>query len=248
MDSQTLSRGNALVGNPPEAAALEMTLVGPEVEFLAEASVVLCGGATEARINGRPLAAGIVQAVRPGDSVMIGAIRGSARAYLCAAGGLGQTDRPDLSRRLGCGDVVFLDARTRESPRTPARHGPPDADGAPAPENDPIRVLPGPQRDRFEPDGLTTFLRSSWRVSASSDRRGIRLEGPAVGNSGSSEIPPEGTVLGAIQVPGDGQPIILGPDRPVTGGYAKIATVLEPDFSRVARALPGAILRFREAG
>jgi KipI family sensor histidine kinase inhibitor len=248
MDFETLSQGNALVGNPSDAAALEMTLVGPEVEFLAEASIVLCGGSTEARINGRPLAAGIVQAVRPGDSVRVGAVRGSARAYLCAAGGLGQTDRPDLSRRLGAGDVVFLDARTQEIPRAPARSGRPDANRAPAAENDPIRVLPGPQRDRFEPDGLTTFLRSSWQVSASSDRRGIRLEGPAVGNVGSSEIPPEGTVLGAIQVPGDGQPIILGPDRPVTGGYAKIATVLESDFSRVARALPGAVLRFREAG
>jgi len=189
----------------------------------------------------------VVAAVRPGDSVTIGAIRGSARAYLCAAGGLGQTDRPDLSRRLNAGDVVFLDARTPVSPRTPARGGRPDANEPPAPENEPIRVLPGPQRDRFEPEGLTTFLRSSWRVSASSDRRGIRLEGPAVGNAGSSEIPPEGTVLGAIQVPADGQPIILGPDRPVTGGYAKIATVLESDFSRVARALPGDVLRFREA-
>ena len=247
MDFETLSRGNALVGNPSDAAALEMTLVGPDVEFLAEAWIVLCGGSTEARINGRPLAAGIVQAVSPGDSLKVGAIRGSARAYLCAAGGLGQTDRPDLSRRLGAGDVVFLDARTRVSPRAPAGSGRPDADGAPAGENDPIRVLPGPQRDRFEPDGLRTFLRSSWQVSASSDRRGIRLEGPVVRNVGSSEIPPEGTVLGAIQVPGDGQPIILGPDRPVTGGYAKIATVLESDFSRVARAVPGAVLRFREA-
>ena len=247
MDFETLSRGNALVGNPPDAAALEMTLVGPEVEFLAEASIVLCGGSMEARINGRPLAAGIVAAVLAGDSLAVGAIRGSSRAYLCAAGGLGQTDRPDLSRRLHAGDVVYLDAGARERPRASARSGRPDSDGAAAPEDQPIRVLPGPQRDRFEPDGLATFLRSSWRISASSDRRGIRLEGPAIENAGSPDIPPEGTVLGAIQVPGDGQPIILGPDRPVTGGYAKIATVLETDFSRVARALPGAVLRFREA-
>src|SRR6185295_9139077 len=113
-------------------------------------------------------------------------------------------------------------------------------------EETPIRVHPGPQRDRFEPEGLEIFLRSPYRVSASSDRRGIRLEGPAIANGGSSEIPPEGTVLGSIQVPGDGQPIILGPDRPITGGYAKIATVLEADFSRVARAAPGTVLRFRE--
>jgi allophanate hydrolase subunit 2 len=241
MDFETLAGGNALLGNPSEAAALEMTLVGPEIEFLAEASIVLCGGRTEARINGRPLEAGTVQAVGPGDFVKVGPIAGSARAYLCAAGGLGQTDRPDLSRRLGAGDIVFFDAR----PFAAAGSGRPRADAA-APD-DPIRVHPGPQRERFVPDGLETFLASAWRVSASSDRRGIRLEGPAIENAESPEIPPEGTVLGAIQVPGDGQPIILGPDRPVTGGYAKIATVLEADFSRVARAVAGTVLRFREA-
>src|SRR5439155_17010564 len=146
MDSDTLSRGNALVGNPPDAAALEMTLVGPDVEFLAEASIVLCGGSTDARINGRPLAAGFVASVRPGDSMTVGAIRGSARACLCASGVLGQNDRPALARRLNAGDVVFLEARTEKGLRAPARHGPPAAVGAAAPEDDPIRVLPGPQR------------------------------------------------------------------------------------------------------
>src|SRR6185369_16372665 len=84
MDFETLADGNALLGNPPDAAALEMTLVGPEIEFLAEASIALCGGRTEARINGRPLAAGTVQEIKPGDFLKVGPITGSARAYLCA--------------------------------------------------------------------------------------------------------------------------------------------------------------------
>jgi KipI family sensor histidine kinase inhibitor len=248
MDFEALALGNALVGNSPDAAALEMTLVGPEIEFAADAAIALCGGRTEASINGRPLPAGTVCPVRKGDFVRVGPIRASARAYLCVAGGLGESDRPQLSRRLRPGDVVFLDSRAGSRSGAPAHSAAPVPDEGETGGEVSIRVRPGPQRDRFEPEGLAVFLSSAYRVSASSDRRGIRLEGPAVTNSGSSEIAPEGTALGAIQVPGDGQPIVLGPDRPVTGGYAKIATVLESDFSRLARALPGAVLRFREAG
>jgi antagonist of KipI len=90
------------------------------------------------------------------------------------------------------------------------------------------------------------LLESAYRVSAASDRRGVRLEGTALeASGGGSEISPEGTALGAIQVPADGQPIILGPDRPVTGGYAKIATVIAADFPLVAQARPGSTIRFR---
>jgi UPF0271 protein len=182
-----------------------------------------------------------VRSVQAGDFLSVGSINGSPRAYLCVAGGMAQTERPQPSRRLGAGDVVFLDALQRSSPG--AAPAPTEGPG----DDEPIRVVPGPQRDRFDPEGLATFLGSAYRVSASSDRRGIRLEGPAIAHRASPDIPPEGTVLGAIQVPGDGQPIILGPDRPVTGGYAKIATVLAADFGRVARAGPGTVLRFRIA-
>ena len=109
-----------------------------------------------------------------------------------------------------------------------------------------IRVLAGPQREGFEKDGVATFLGSPFRVSPSSDRRGIRLEGPPIANRDSPDIPPEGTALGGIQVPRDGQPIVLGPDRPVTGGYAKIATVIAADFPLLAQALPGTAVRFRD--
>ncbi len=245
MDPESLARGNALVGNPASAPALEMTLVGPELEFVAEAAFALSGGGVEAEINGRPLSAGSVHSVRAGDFLRVGSIRGAARAYLCVAGGLARTERPPFSHRLGAGDLVFLDAEPGSSPGGVARPGPSAADPETGGETR-VRVLPGPQRGRFEPEGLATFLGSPYRVSASSDRRGIRLEGPAIANRESPEIPPEGTALGGIQVPGDGQPIILGPDRPVTGGYAKIATVLEADFRRVARAAPGTVLRFEE--
>ena len=95
------------------------------------------------------------------------------------------------------------------------------------------------------PTAVGTLLASDYRVSSTSDRRGIRLEGPAAPASDGADIAPEATALGAIQVPADGQPIVLGPDRPVTGGYAKIATVIGADFSVVAQARPGSRLRFR---
>jgi antagonist of KipI len=245
MDSHTLARGNALVGNPPAAPAIEMTLVGPELEVLAEATLALCGGRAGASVNGKPFASGSAFSVRAGDILRTGPIRGAARAYICAAGGLTGTDGLRLSRRLGAGDAVFLDTRPRSSPGARASPAGPLPEPVETGGETLVRVLAGPQHDRFEPEGLATFLAGAYRVSASSDRRGIRLEGPAIANHGSPDIPPEGTALGGIQVPGDGQPIILGPDRPVTGGYAKIATVLEADFSRVARAAPGAVLRFR---
>jgi allophanate hydrolase subunit 2 len=111
-----------------------------------------------------------------------------------------------------------------------------------------VRIVLGPQEDRFGEKGIATLLQSEYRVSASSDRRGVRLEGPPLehlGGPAGAEIPPEGTALGAIQVPADGRPIVLGPDRPITGGYAKIGTVISADFSLVAQAKPLSILRFQ---
>jgi allophanate hydrolase subunit 2 len=159
------------------------------------------------------------------------------------AGGIARTREPILSRRLISGDVVFV----ADTPRGQRLEG---ASSAARPaqtrEELAIRVLPGPQREYFVRKGIATFLGNPFRVSPSSDRRGIRLEGAPIANDRSPDIPPEGTALGAIQVPGDGQPIVLGPDRPVTGGYAKIATVIAADYPLLAQALPGVIVRFLE--
>ena len=242
MDREALARGNATLGNASAAPALEMTLVGPELDLLSEAAVAFSGAVLEARVNGKPIPAGTVFEVRAGDRVRVGPLRGAARAYLCVAGGLAQGGRFDPPRRLDPGDTVFASARPESGGGTPGIRSSGGETGAEIR----IRVLPGPQQERFEPDALATLFRASYRVSASSDRRGVRLEGPALASRGSPDIPPEGTPLGAIQVPLDGQPIILGPDRPVTGGYAKVATVIAADFPRVGRALPGTALHFEQ--
>jgi KipI family sensor histidine kinase inhibitor len=241
MDVEALSCGNRLLGNPSFVSALEMTLVGPELEVLSDAVIGFWGGSLEAMLNQRRINSGTAFGVRAGDRLQVGPVRGAARAYLCVAGGLAQDERPEPPRRLVAGDTVLRSVG-------PERRGDRSFAAAPAPAGSetPVRVLSGPQRERFEREGLTTFLGSPYRVSASSDRRGIRLEGPPIANRESPDIAPEGTPLGGIQVPRDGQPIILGPDRPVTGGYAKIATVIGADFSRVARALPGTVVRFEQ--
>ncbi len=241
MDQRSLAAGNAAVGNPPSAPALEMTLVGPELEVLWDAAIAFSGGWLDPVLNDRPVAASALRQVRIGDRLRPGPVRAGARAYLCVAGGLAESREPSPSRRLGSGEIVFAGAQ---------RVGLPGAAAVPVPletgKEIVIRVLPGPQREYFESQGIATFLGNPFRVSASSDRRGIRLEGPPIANRRTPDIPPEGTALGGIQVPGDGRPIILGPDRPVTGGYAKIATVIEADFPLVAQALPGTALRFEE--
>jgi KipI family sensor histidine kinase inhibitor len=241
MDLESLAAGNAAVGNPPLAAALEMTLVGPDLEVLSAAAIAFAGAEFHATLNGRPVDARRQIQVRPRDVLKIGKLSASARGYLCAAGGLAQSDRPRPPRRLAAGDMVFVNPVNAP----PAASAAPSVPRACVPEAV-IRVLAGPQQDRFDPSGLATFLGSVYRVSASSDRRGIRLEGPPIENQENPDIPPEGTTAGGIQVPRDGQPIVLGPDRPVTGGYARIATVIAADFPTLARALPGTSLRFEQ--
>jgi antagonist of KipI len=110
-----------------------------------------------------------------------------------------------------------------------------------------VSVLPGPQQSDFPAEASAILFSASWKISAESDRRGIRLEGPALPLRQAPDIPPEGTALGAIQVPANGQPIVLGPDRPVTGGYAKIGTVISRDWRLLAQAVPGSTVRFRAA-
>ena len=109
---------------------------------------------------------------------------------------------------------------------------------------DPLRVILGPQEDRFTQGGIQTFLSSSYRVSAQSDRMGYRLEGPAIEHVHGADIISETLPRGAIQVPGDGLPILLLWDAQVSGGYTKIATLISADMDRLALALPGEALRF----
>ena len=242
MDEVALADGNALLGNPREASALEFAVSGPELEALEDVIVAISGAPCDAALDGRPIPGGASARLRRGQRLALGAVRRGVRSYLCVAGGLEAPGALDIPGRIAAGAVLFRSARAVPGGSTDAR----PAEGGSEIGADPVvRIVLGPQEDWFADEGVAALLNSPFRVSSTSDRRGIRLEGPGIAFRNGSEIPPEGTALGAIQVPGDGQPIVLGPDRPVTGGYPKIGTVISRDFRLVAQARPGAFVRFR---
>jgi len=243
MDSVALARGNARLSNLPEAAGVEMTWVGAEVEALAETTVCLQGAAPDTQWNGRSAPIGEPFRLRSGDRLRVARISRGARSYLCVEGGLATDRRPRISPRLAPGDILRSAIGSAHPgfpvPRLSFPHRSDLETGEIV-----VRVVLGAHRSLFREEGLATFRSSVFRVSSSSDRRGIRLQGPPVALAGSPDIPPEGIPLGAIQIARDGMPMVLGPDRPVTGGYVRIATVIGADFPLLAQAVPGDAVRF----
>ena len=224
MDLASLAAANRALGNAASAPALEITLVGPDLAALRDVRIAL---GTEVRL------------LRRGEELRAGPVRRGARAYLAVEGGFAEPLAGKATRTLAPGEVLHRSpAAPRKGPRPPRM---PLRWGEPLVE---VRARRGPQWDFFA--SPEDFFDAYYRVSPSSDRRGLRLQGPALALSRRSDIPPEGTAPGAVQVPGDGMPIVLGPDRPVTGGYAKIATVLPADFPLLAQARPGTAVRFLE--
>jgi len=255
VDETALRMANVLVGNPQRAAALEMTALGPQLRFLADAIVALTGAEVEGDLDGGPVPWYRSFQVRAGQVLDVRACTRGLRAYLAIAGGI---EVPALlgsrstclaakfgglqGRALMVGDV--LAGWSPSSPGVAGREVP-DAwrprHGGPVT----LRVVMGPQDDAFTEAGRRTFLESTYRVSPHADRMGYRLDGPVIAHRGSADIISDWVPLGGVQVPGDGKPIILLADRQTTGGYPKIATVVKPDIAVVAQLLPGDRLTFR---
>ena len=255
MDPFALQAANAMVGNPLGEAALELTVVGPRLRATAACAVGLAGADLGARLNGQAIAPWQAYLLAAGDVLEFGGPLSGCRAYLAVAGGL---DLPLVlgsrstylrggfggveGRALRAGDVLSLRAPGAGALPLRGRGFTPPA-YSPEPV---VRVVLGPQADRFTPAGLETFLGNTYAVSGNSDRMGARLQGPTIAHSRGPDVISDGIVLGAVQVPGDGQPIIMLADRQTTGGYTKIATVIGADIHHLAQCLPGAgRLRFQ---
>jgi biotin-dependent carboxylase-like uncharacterized protein len=250
-DTDALELGNSIVGNPPDAAALEATLLGPALRFAQPALVAVTGAEANATGSRRALERGVAVEVPAGGVLELGRCRHGVRAYVAVRGGfavaktLGSRSH-DLLTGLGPpplrdGDVLPVGT---EPPRPP---GVPPA--APAPPPEPVlSVLPGPRDDWFELEALATLTEAAWGVASASNRIGIRLEGPPLPWLDRGELLSEGLVTGAIQVPPSGHPIILGPDHPTTGGYPVLAVVVTADLPLAAQLAPGATVRFRAVG
>jgi antagonist of KipI len=253
LDSFACRVANLLVGNPEEAAVLEITVMGPTLEVLTPADIALTGAEMGMTINQVPVREWRTVRVNPGEVIRIPRAVQGCRAYLAVTGGI---DVPPMmgsrstfvrakiggvqGRGLIKGDILRRGAGSLlDRPRELPEEWIPQYAREIA-----LRAVPGPQDDTFR-EGIGAFFGASYEVTEQSDRMGCRLRGAAVHrDQGSPEsIVTEPTMPGNVQVPADGQPIILLVEQ-TSGGYAKIATVITADLPNVAQALPGNTVRF----
>jgi antagonist of KipI len=252
-DALALRVANLLLGNRENAAALEMTLLGATVEFQRAAIVVLTGAQVDCRLGNARAPMWRAFPVLPGAVLKCGAITGGARAYLAVQGGfelkavmgsvatLGSAHFGGLEgRTLKAGDRLAVSHVVSSGVRRISR----DALVYLAPRRE-LRITPGPQASWFGSEGLQLLQRGPYAVSGDSDRRGIRLRGEALTLPPKSQLVTEGISLGAMQVPPDGQPIILFVDQQTTGGYPKVANVIAADLRHVAQLRPRDEVHFR---
>jgi biotin-dependent carboxylase-like uncharacterized protein len=204
-------------------------------------------------VNGAEVPRWATIALKAGDVVKLGPARAGVRSYLAFSGGLdvplvlgsrstyvrGRLGGLD-GRALRKGDTLHVLPFGAVRPRRVERRALPEYGSESA-----IRVVLGPQADRFTDAGIRTLLGSAYEVLPQSDRMGARLAGPRIEHARGHDIISDGIALGSIQVPGDGQPIILLVDRQSTGGYTKVATVCSCDVGRIGQARPGQSLRFQ---
>lgn len=254
MDPWAFRLANRMLDNAEGEAALELGPGG--LGFVLEGEpvrVAFAGAARALRIDGRAFPWWSAVRLHPGARVELGPSTRGTWSYIAVAGGIalplvmGSRATHTLTalgglegRALRAGDrLPLLGAPIADAQPDTVLAEPPREEQAP------IRVLLGPQEAWFTEAGIATFLNAEWRVAARSDRMGYRLEGPAIEHSRSPNIVSDGIVMGAVQVPGSGQPIVLMADRQSTGGYPKIATVISADIGRFAQIPAGGVVRFR---
>jgi biotin-dependent carboxylase-like uncharacterized protein len=250
IDRLALAVANTLVGNKAFAAAVEIGPFG--ASFTAREGAVrvaLSGAPRNADIAKRPVAFESSVTLADGETLTLGFARGAAFNYLAIEGAIeGEPMFGSLSvnARAGLGSPYPRPLQAGDELKVAAASGVAERRiDLPAAVNGPIRVVLGPQDDEFSEEAKSLFLDSDWKISATSDRMGYRLEGPVIKHLHGHNIVSDGTVNGSIQVPGNGAPIVLVPDRGTSGGYPKIATVISPDLGRFAQIPAGLAFRFK---
>ena len=253
IDRLALAVANVLVGNAPFAAAIEVGPFGAAFKARDGAvRVALAGAGRNADIAGRAVALDTSMTLAEGETLTLGFARGGSFSYLAIEGGIqGEPMFGSLSvnARAGLGSPYPRPLQSGDELEAAAASGAPERRiDLPTAAADPIRVVFGPQDDEFTDEQKRLFLDSEWKISATSDRMGYRLEGPVVRHLHGHNIVSDGTVNGSIQVPGSGTPIVLMPDRGTSGGYPKIATVISADLGRFAQIPAGRGFRFKAIG
>lgn len=250
MDALAHAFANRLLGNDAGAAAVEIPPGGLAVRAVAgPVTVAFAGGDFDIRRDGRVVGPAGRLTLAPGEGLGLRAGAAGVYAYLALAGGVDV--EPVLGSRathLRSGLGPFGGRALRPGDRLPpgrtaaveervALAGPATGDG-------PIRVMAGPQADHFADGELERLAAAEFVVGARSDRMALQLEGTRLCHRAGHDIVSDGIVMGAIQVPGDGRPFVLMADRQPTGGYPKIACVIDADLPRLAQTRTGARLRF----
>lgn len=251
MDWCAFYGANLLVGNEPNAASIEIgfssTVIFVEVSTL----MAVCGAGFRLYVNDREMPLWMAVWVNQGDRLQIEQVGGGNWVYLAVAGGilskmwLGSRSvypRAGLGRLIQDGDRLPVGVPTgvpTDAARLLAGHSIP-FNARPVYQRDPVvRAIPGPHQDRFQPSSLALFWEQPFFVSPQSDRMGYRLSGPQLSHTQGADLISQGMVMGEIQVPVDGKPIVMMADRPTTGGYTSIATVARVDLPLFAQAQPG---------
>jgi len=250
MDRLGLAAANCLVGNERFAPAIEIGPYGAAFKALGGAvRVAMSGAPRSAEVAGRALAWDASATIADGETLKLGMAQRGSFSYLAIEGGF--QGEPmfgsfSVNARVGLGSPYPRPLQAGdELDVTPASSGPECRIDLPAAAWGPIRLTLGPQNDEFSDEAIRLFLDSEWKISATSDRMGYRLEGPHIKHLHGHNIVSDGTVNGSIQIPGNGQPIVLMSDRGTSGGYPKIATLITADFGRFAQIPPGTAFRFR---
>ncbi|MFT0545702.1 biotin-dependent carboxyltransferase family protein [Allopusillimonas ginsengisoli] len=264
MDNRAHRLANLLAGNDADEATLEITLTGPELRFDAPACIAISGARLSPSLNGQAIPNDRPLVVHAGDKLTFGARQSGVRAYLAWHGGI---DVPTVlgsrstyvrgsfggleGRALKKGDTLALCTSLREHDLQSLEHElwkikiylPAILGLQPRVA---LRVMRGPHTGLFTEAAIENLFSAAYRASPDSERMGYRLQGPLLPLKQPTQLLSESTSFGAIQVPADGQPIILMADRQTTGGYAKIAHVATVDLPLVAQCLPGETLKFTE--
>jgi antagonist of KipI len=251
MDWYSHRLANLLLDNAPDAAALEITLMGPELLSDAETLCVLAGAEFQMTAGDRRVRSGEPFVVHPGERVRFGDRIGGTRATLAVSGGftippvLGSratslTSRlgPLGGRALRTGDVLPIGSARVGERRRPGRALPIPHGGAR------LRVMLGPHEEMFGDEARRTFSKSRYIVTSESNRMGYRLDGPPLEHRRSVDMLSDATPIGSLQVPPSGWPILLMADRQTTGGYPKIATVITADLPVAGQLAPGDWVEF----
>lgn len=253
MDAYASKAANMLLENPFDAAVLEISLLGPEIEFLQDCTIAITGADFTPEADKKPVPLWESVRMKKGSKLSFKGLKSGVRSYIAFGGGINtvpvmgsrSTDIKAVigginGKKLSAGDILDLEAKSNGfSLKKLSKEAIPEYKNTQT-----ISVILGPQDDYFTEKGINTFLNSTYTVSGQFDRMGYRLEGEQIESKNGSDIISDGISMGSIQIPGSGKPIILMADRQTAGGYAKIGVVATADLYKIAQAKEGDSFNF----